>query len=144
MMQPYAERDPTNQEHATVDKSAGTSTRALVSEIGSQLIQLAQAEVDLARAELASDVRAGRRAAIGLGVAAVAGLAAFTLLLVAVTLALVPYMPGWLAALIVAAAVFGTGVAIGYLAWRQRPRSPLALTRKSLKEDWEWLKEQVA
>jgi hypothetical protein len=52
-------------------------------------------------------------------------------------------MPGWLAALIVAAVVFGVGATAGYVGWKHRPRSPLALTRKSLKEDWEWLKEQV-
>jgi uncharacterized membrane protein YqjE len=143
-MQRYAERAPTNFGNGTVAQSGSASTRALITEIGSQLIQLAQTEVELAHAELASDVRAGRRTALGFGVAAVAGLAGFTLLLVAVTLALVPFMPGWLAALIVAAVVFGTSATVGYLAWKQRPRSPLALTRKSLKENWEWLKEQVA
>ena len=124
-------------------KGEAPSTRVLVSEIGSQLIQLAQTEVDLARAELASDARAGRRALIGLGVAAVAALAGVVLLLVAAALALVPFMPGWLAALIVAGVAFGTSVTVGSLGWRQRPRTPLALTRKSLKESWEWLKDQV-
>ena len=143
-MQRYAERTPTNDLNGSVAHSGSASTRVLVSAIGSQVIQLAQTQVELARAELASDVRAARRTVLGLGVAAVGGLAGFTLFLVAVTLALVPFMPGWLAALMVAAVVFGTSVTVGYLAWRQRPRTPLALTRKSLKEDWEWLKEQVA
>jgi uncharacterized membrane protein YqjE len=143
-MQRHAERVPTNHGNGIVPESEDPSTRALVSEIGGRLIQLAQTEVELARAELASDVGAGRRTIIGLGVAVVAGLAGFTLLLVAVTLALVPLLPGWLAALVVAVVVLGTSVTVGGLAWRQRPRSPLALTRKSLTEDWEWLKEQVA
>jgi uncharacterized membrane protein YqjE len=125
-------------------KSGGPSTRALVGEIGSQLAQLAQAEMELARAELASDVRSGRRAAVGLGVAAVAALVGLTLLSVALVLALAALMPGWLAALIVAAVVFGVGATAGYVGWKHRPRSALALTRKSLKEDWEWLKQQVA
>ena len=125
-------------------KNSGPSTRALVGEIGSHLVQLAQSEVELARAELASDVRSGRRAMVGLGVATVAALVGLTLLLVAVVLALAALMPGWLAALLVAAVVFGVGAATGYTGWKHRPRSPLALTRKSLKEDWEWLKEQVA
>ena len=119
--------------------------RALVGEIGGQLMQLAQTEVELARAELASDMQAGApdrrwgsrwprwRRIVGV-----------TLLLVAVVLALVTLMPGWLAALIVAAVVLGMGATAGFIGWTQRPRSPLALTRKSLKEDWEWLKEQVA
>lgn len=136
-MQRYEERGRIN------GKNGGPTTRALVGEIGSQLVQLAQTEVELARAELASDVRAGRRAMAGLGVATVAALAGLTLLLVAVVLALATLMPGWLAALIVAAVVFGVGATAGYVGWKHRPRSPLALTRKSLKEDWEWLKEQV-
>jgi len=136
-MQRYEERARIN------GKNGGPTTRALVGEIGSQLVQLAQTEVELARAELASDVRAGRRAMAGLGVATVAALAGLTLLLVAVVLALATLMPGWLAALIVAAVVFGVGATAGYVGWKHRPRSPLALTRKSLKEDWEWLKEQV-
>lgn len=125
-------------------KHGGPSTRALVGEIGSHLVQLAQSEVELARAELASDMRSGRRALVGLGVATVAALVGLTLLLVAVVLALAALMPGWLAALLVAVVVLGAGAGAGYVGWKHRPRSPLALTRKSLKEDWEWLKEQVA
>jgi len=127
----------------TNGRNGGPSTRALVGEIGSQLVQLAQAEVELARAELASNVRSGRRALVGLGVATVAALVGVTLLLVSGVLGLAMLMPGWLAALIVAGVVFGVGAGAGYMGWQQRPRSPLALTRKSLKEDWEWLKEQV-
>jgi len=123
--------------------NGGPTTRALVGEIGSQLVQLAQAEVELARAELASNMRSGRRVVVGLGVAAAAGLVGITLLLVAVVLALGTFMLGWLAALLVAALVFGVGATVGYLSWKHRPSSPLALTRKSLKEDWEWLKEQI-
>lgn len=140
-MQKYEERGRVNGTNA---KHGGASTRALVGEIGSQLIQLAQTEVELARAELAGDMRSGRRTVVGLGVATVAALVGLTLLLVAVVLALVPLMPGWLAALIVAAGVLGLSATVGGLAWKQRPRSPLARTRKSLKEDWEWLKERVA
>ena len=143
-MQRYEERAPVTESNGHGRKNGETSTRALVGQIGSQLIELAQTEVELARAELASDMRAGRRTVMGLGVAAVAALAGVNLLLVAVVLALVAVMPGWLAALAVAAVVFGVSATVGYLAWKQRPRSPLALTRKSLKEDWEWLKDQVA
>ena len=124
-------------------RNGGPGTRELVGEIGSQLVQLAQSEVELARAELASDVRSGRRALLGLGVAMVAALVGVTLLLVSAVLGLALLVPGWLAALIVAAFVLGVGAGAAYLGWQQRPRSPLALTRKSLKENWEWLKQQV-
>lgn len=124
-------------------RNRGPGTRQLVSEIGSELVQLAQTEVDLARAELASNVRSGRRAVVGLGAAAVATLVGVTFLLVSGVLGLAMLMPGWLAALVVAGVVFGVGAGAGYMGWQQRPRSPLTLTRKSLKEDWEWLKQQV-
>ena len=74
----------------------------------------------------------------------VAAIIGVTLLLVAVVLALVPFMPGWLAALLVGGVVLVGGVTAGFIGWAQRPRSALALTRKSLKADWKWLKDQVA
>ena len=116
----------------------------LIGAIGNQLLEIARIEVELVRAELASDARSGIRALVGLGVAAVAALTGLNLLLVALVLALATIMPGWLAAVIVATVVLGTGALTGYVGWRQRPRSPLTLTRKSLKEDWEWLKAQLA
>ena len=45
---------------------------------------------------------------------------------------------------VVAVGVFAAGVMAGWLGWTYRPRTPLALTRKSLKEDWKWLKDLVA
>lgn len=120
------------------------STRALVGEIGSQLAQLAREEVELARTELADNVRAGRRTLVGLGVAAVAALVGLTLLLVAAALALAMLMPAWLAALVLAGLVLAAGAVSGYVGWKRRPRSPLGLTRKTVKENWEWLKARLA
>jgi uncharacterized membrane protein YqjE len=125
-------------------KNRAPSTMHLVGAIGSQLVELAQIEVELVRTELASDARAGRRTLVGLGVAAVAALLGLNLLLLAVVLALATIMSGWMAALLAAAVVLGTGAVLGYVGWRQRPRLPLALTRKSLREDWEWLKAQLS
>src|SRR5512145_406930 len=102
-MERHVERVSTNNGNDSGATSESPSTRALVSEIGGRLLQLAQAEVELARSELASDGRAGRRTIVGLAMAVALGLAGFTLLLVAVALALVPLLPGWLAALVVAA-----------------------------------------
>src|SRR4030095_3606451 len=65
---------------------AGTgapSTRALGGEIVVQFVELAQKEAELARTELASDVRAGRNAAIALAVGGVVVLLGVTLVLVA-------------------------------------------------------------
>lgn len=120
------------------------SIRALVGEIGVQFVELAQKEAELARTELASDVRAGRNAAIALAVGGVVVLMGVTLLLVAAALALAQIMAAWLAALIVAAVVLAVGIVTAVVGWSRRPRAALTLTRKSLKEDWEWLKAQVA
>jgi len=125
-------------------RNGGPSTRALVSEIGGQLVELAQKEVELARTELVTDVRAGRNAAIALAAGGVVVLMGATLLLVAAVLALAEIMAGWLAALIVAAVVLTLGIVTAVVGWSRRPRAALTLTRKSLKEDWEWLKAQVA
>ena len=115
-----------------------------MSEIGGQLVELAQKEVELARAELASDVRSGRNAAVSVAIGAVVALMGATMLLVAAALALAIVMPGWLAALVVAAVVLTIGIVTAVVGWNRRPRTALTLTRKSLKEDWEWLKAQVS
>ena len=77
----------------------------LLGEVGRQLVRLAEEEVDLARAELASDARSAGWTVIGFGLALVAGLVGLNLLFVAVVLALGQVMPGWLAALIAAVGV---------------------------------------
>jgi membrane protein len=125
-------------------KGQRSSARALVGEIGRQIVQLAQDEMELAREELASDLRSGRSTLVALALAGVAGLVGLTLLLVAGALALAMIVSAWLAALILAGVILAGGAAAGYVGWTHRPRSPLALTRKSLKDNWEWLKDRVA
>lgn len=124
--------------------TSGPSTRALVHEIGSHVVELAQKEVELARAELASDLRSGRNAALALAAGAVVAIMGVTLLLVAAVLALATIMPAWLAALAVAVVVLAIGVVTALVGWGQRPRAALVLTRNSLREDWEWLRAHVA
>ena len=116
---------------------------ALIGEIGSRMVRLVQTEVELAGAELASDLRAGRRALVAFALALVAALLGAALLLVAAVLALAGVMPGWLAAVVVAVVMLGFGAGAAYVGWRACPRSALTLTRRSLKEDWEWLKSQL-
>jgi uncharacterized membrane protein YqjE len=140
-MQRYEDRARANGRKRT---DGDPSSWKLVGEVGGRLLQLAQSEVELASVELASDMKAARRTAVGLAVAVVAAIIGVTLLLVAVVLALVPFMPGWLAALLVAGLVFGVATTAGFIGWAQRPRSALARTRRSLKADWQWLKDQVA
>jgi uncharacterized membrane protein YqjE len=125
------------------EPTASLSTPALVAEAARETVTLVKSEMELARAELKEDLRAEVAAATGLSVAAVCGLLMVTLLLVAAVFALATVMPGWLAALVVAAAVGLAGAIAGVVGWK-RVRVPLARTRRSLEEDRRWIKERTA
>lgn len=121
-------------------------TRELVSELAKKGRLLARKEVELAKAEVKADVRREIRTAGGLGVAGLCALFTVQLLLVAVVLALMEggVLPGWAAALVVAAVVLAVGAAAGLWGWAKRVRAPLDTTRRSLKEDVRWAKDQLA
>jgi len=119
-------------------------TRVLVRELASEVAALARKELELARAELKSDLRSEARTAASLGVAAGCALLGLTLALVTVIFALALVMPGWLAALMVTLAVLAVGAIAGALGWTRRVRRPLARTRTTLKEDVRWIKERTA
>ena len=116
---------------------------ALIGGNSSADVGLVKTERVMDGGEVGSDLRAGRRALVAFALALVAALLGAALLLVAAVLALAGVMPGWLAAVVVAVVVLGFGAAAAYVGWRACPRSALTLTRRSLKEDWEWLKSQL-
>ena len=120
------------------------SLRELVSEITGKASLLVKKEVELAKAEIKADLDSELATAKGLIAALVAALSGVNLLLVALVLGLSTWMPGWLAAVIVAAAVFIIGGIVGYVSWTRRVTTPLAATRKTLKEDVQWAKERLA
>jgi hypothetical protein len=124
--------------------AAQLSTGDLLREITSKASLLALKEVELARAELKEHVDSQLAMAKSLAIAAVFGLAAFVLLLVAGVFALTQFFEGWLAALIVAGACLLVAGLTGWLGWRKRLTRPLARTRRTLKEDLRWAKEAVA
>lgn len=121
-------------------------TRELVTELARKASELARKEVELARAEVRADLRAEIRMASGLGVAGLCGIFTVQLLLTAVVLALMEagILPGWAAALIVAAVVLAIGTGVGLWSWARRVRTPLVTTRRSLQEDLRWAKAQIA
>ena len=96
----------------TVPRTAEPSVGALVSQLSSQIPALIRSEIRLAQAEVTAK---GKQAGIGLGMFSDAGLLAFfglAFLLTTVALLLALVLPGWLAALIVAVALFAVaGVA---------------------------------
>ena len=120
------------------------STRELIGEITGTAAQLARKEVALARAEIRADFQSEIAMAKSLAVGAAAALLGLNLLLVAVVLALAPWIAPWLSALIGGAVLLVVGTIVGYVGWSRRVSSPLALTRKTLKEDVQWAKERLA
>ena len=121
-------------------------TKDLVTEVARKASALARKEVELAKAELKTDLRSEMKMAGGLGAAGLFGIWGVELLLVAIVLALMEsgVLPGWAAALIVAAVVFAIGAGIGLWGWSRRVKKPLDTTRRSLEEDVRWARERLA
>ena len=98
----------------------------------------------LAREELKSDVSAELSSVKLFGGALAAGLMGLTVLLVAGIFVLAWWMAPWAAALTVAGLLIAAGVTLGLLGWARLVRSPLAITRKTVTEDLQWVKERLA
>lgn len=106
------------------------STADLIRQATDQVSTLVRDEIRLARAELAEK---GRHAGLGVGLfggAAVTLHFAVAALLVAAGFALALVMPGWAAALVIAAVLFVVAAAQAWLGRREIQRTaPLAPTR---------------
>jgi uncharacterized membrane protein YqjE len=124
----------------------GRSTGELVKDLSSQVSLLARQEIELAKAEMAEK---GRRAGLGLGLVAAAGVSALLALgtlTACVVLALDGAMPAWLAALIVALAwsvVAAVLASVGKQKMEQAGTPVPEQTVESVKEDIKWLKDQT-
>jgi uncharacterized membrane protein YqjE len=128
------------------DPLRGVTTRDLVTQLTQKASLLARKEVELAKAELKSDIRSELKMASGLGVAGVCALITLELLLTAIVFALfeAEVMPGWAASLVVAAVVLAIGTAAGLWGWAKRVRKPLDSTRRSLEDNVRFAKERIA
>jgi uncharacterized membrane protein YqjE len=120
------------------------STRALIGEILAKASLLVKKEVELARAEIREDLSAELGMAKALGIAAILALLAVNAFVVAGILALAAVLPGWAAGLIVGGALLTLAAVVGLIGWRRRVAEPLDVTRQSLKEDLQWMKERAA
>jgi uncharacterized membrane protein YqjE len=124
----------------------GRSTGELVKDLSNQVSLLARQEIELAKAEMAEK---GRRAGLGLGLVAAAGvsaLLALSTLTACVVLALDGAMPAWLAALIVALAwsvVAAVLASVGKQKVEQAGTPVPEQTVESVKEDIKWLRDQT-
>jgi uncharacterized membrane protein YqjE len=119
---------------------AEPTTADLVREALNDARTLMQAEVQLAKNELKSEVVAARSGAIALGLSLVFAIAGITMLFVALALAI---FPGPVPALVIGALLLA-GAGLG--AWtgtKLLPKKPLENTRKRLETDIEIVKDQV-
>ena len=152
-MKDAAMREPGSMEEAPMalhvrngnaERAHALTTRELLGEIVDKAALLARKEVDLARTEIKADLQSQIALAKGLAVAAVAGLLGLNMLLVAAVIAVAPYVAPWLAALVLGGGLIAVGALVACVSWARRVSHPLALTRKTLKEDVQWAKEQLA
>jgi hypothetical protein len=138
------------QEAATMRNEANEhaaralSLRELITGITTKVALLAKKEVELAKMEAKADLESELSMVKGLAVAVVVALLGLNALLVALILKLATFMEGWLAAVLVGGGLLMIGVVVGYVSWGRRVTDPLAITRKTLKEDAQWAKERLA
>jgi hypothetical protein len=120
------------------------TNRELLSHTMQTALDLVKKEVELAKVEVKADLQAEVGMAKGLGVAGLCAIWTVSMMLVAGAFALATVLPGWAAALIVAAAVLAVGTIAGLVGWAKRVKKPLETTLRTLKEDARWAKERMA
>jgi uncharacterized membrane protein YqjE len=122
---------------------AALSTGELLTQLTKHSAELVKKQVELAQSELRADMKQEIKALMGVGLAGACVFATFNLLLVAAVFAIAEELPGWQAALIVAAVVLALGALFGLVGWAKRVKAPLDATQKTLKEDAQWAKERL-
>lgn len=128
---------------ATLAAIQERSTGELLHELKTDVLAISRAQVELAKAELKDTVEREVRLAAGLGIGGVCALIFVNLLLVALILAIANHLPGWLAALIVALAMAAIGGGAVVFGWSRRARHPFQRTRRTLKEDAQWVRQRT-
>jgi uncharacterized membrane protein YqjE len=122
-------------------------TGELVKDLSTQVSTLVRQELELAKVELTAK---GKQAGIGAGMLGGAGLFALSgvgALVAAAILALATAVDGWMAALIVAVALFAVGGVLALLGKGRAQRAVPPLpeqTVETVKEDVRYTKEHVA
>ncbi len=131
--------------HAPIDpETQSLSTRQLLTRLLETVSLLVTKEVELARAEIRADVKAELSMVAMLIAAGVVAVFAVNMLLVSAVFALTVWMSGWLAALAIAGLLLAIGGVLALVGWQRRVSAPLAVTRKTVKEDVQWAKERLA
>jgi hypothetical protein len=129
-----------------IERGSQDSTLSLVRDIASDAGTLVRKEIELARIEMVEAAKARVSMAIGIGVAAVAALAALIFGGLAVATALDRSLPGWASRLIVAGmymALALAGLAIAAMRQKRAPSFAPRETKRTVKEDVEWARAQL-
>jgi hypothetical protein len=120
------------------------STRQLLTQLLETVSLLVSKEVELVRAEIKADVKAELDMVKLLVAAGVVAMFGVNMLLVAAVFALAAWVPAGLAALGIAVLLLLIGAVLALVGWNRRVSTPLAVTRKTVKEDVQWAKERLA
>ena len=119
-------------------------TADLVRDVASTASALVGKEVELARVELKNDFASELAMVKSAAVAAVAAILMLAMLLFAAVLASMPYVDGRFAALAIAVVLLVIAAVAGVIGWRHHVARPLDRTRKTVEEDLQWAKTQLA
>ena len=119
-------------------------TKELLTRILHTASQLISTEILLAREEGKANLEAELATVKWLVVAAVLGFAGVNLLFVAAVFALAHVIPAWLAAVLIGGVILMISIIVAYIGWQRRVTRPLAVTRKTVTEDMQWVKERLA
>jgi uncharacterized membrane protein YqjE len=119
------------------------STRELIARVADDSRKLVRTELELAHAELQSDVRAEIKLAASFGVSALFAFVALGLLFTALVAGLATGMPVWAAALVATVVALAIAALAAAWGWSKRARAPLGQTRDSVKETIAWTRHPV-
>ena len=118
----------------------------VVDDIFGNLQELVRSEIRLARAEVGQELRSAKSSAFGVGFAMLAGALALLFALLSGMSALARVMPGWTAALIIAAAMAVVSGIAFVLAGRRaskRRRPVPSPGAESIEEDLKWMRPSI-
>ena len=132
-----------HREDRGASPEAKESTPSLLGRLFHDGAELVKKEMELARAEISHDMRAGVAKLIGFATAALFGIVGLGLFATAAVLALAEKVPAWQAALLVGVAFFVIAGVAGAVA-RSKKVGKLERTQRTLKEDVRWAKERMA
>ncbi len=121
------------------------STPQLVRSIATDTSTLVRKEIELAKQEIAEGLKAKALGAAGLAIGGLFGFLGLLFGLVTAVAALSIVLPHWLAALIVAGALFliaGIAAMVGIASMKKKGPAPTETVR-TVKEDVEWARAQL-